>query len=92
MDFGILDLFGWWMIAGNVVATSQRSTITRCCRGTAGDDAAPGEEPISRCSTGWRRCPCAPTRHFDELREVCTTTLAVPPQVMNAVRNRLETV
>jgi hypothetical protein len=33
-----------------------------------------------------------PDARFDELREVYVSTLAVPPQVLNAVRNRVEAV
>lgn len=93
MDFGILDLFGWWMIAGNVVrdlaALNNREMLPWDCWGPM---PRPGEEPDFALFDRLAALSHAPDAHFDALREVCASTLAVPPQVMNAIRNRIETV
>lgn len=91
MDFGILDLFGWWMIAGNVVrdiaALNNREMLPWDCWGPM---PRPGEEPDFALFDRFAVLSHAPDTHFDELREVYAKTLPVPPQVMNAVRNRIE--
>ena len=93
MDFGILDLFGWWMIAGNVVrdlaALNNREMLPWDCWGPM---PRPDEQPDFACSTGWRRCRTHPTRISTSCAKSTASSLAVPPQVMNAVRNRLEAV
>jgi hypothetical protein len=93
MDFGILDLFGWWMIAGNLVrdiaALNNREMLPWDCWAPM---PRPGEEPDFALFDRLAALSHDPDAHFDELREVYGTTLAVPPQVMNAVRNRVEAV
>ena len=93
MDFGILDLFGWWMIAGNVVrdiaALNNHEMLPWDCWGPM---PRPGEEPDFALFDRLAVLSHAPDAHFDDLCEVYATTLAVPPQVMNAVRNRIEAV
>ncbi len=93
MDFGILDLFGWWMIAGNVVrdiaALNNREMLPWDCWAPM---PRPREEPDFALFDRLAALSHAPDAHFDELRRVYATTLAVPPQVMNAVRNRIEAV
>ncbi|CAN5376983.1 transglutaminase-like domain-containing protein [soil metagenome] len=93
MDFGILDLFGWWMIAGNVVrdiaALNNREMLPWDCWGPM---PRPDEEPDFALFDRLAALSHAPDAHFDELRDVYATTLSVPPQVMNAVRNRIEAV
>jgi hypothetical protein len=93
MDFGILDLFGWWMIAGNVVrdiaALNNREMLPWDCWAPM---PRPGEEPDFALFDRLATLSHAPDAHFDELRAVYAETLAVPPQVMNAVRNRIEAV
>lgn len=93
MDFGILDLFGWWMIAGNVVrdvaALNNQEMLPWDCWPPM---PRPGEEPdfalFDRLATLSRE----PDAHVAKLREVYASTLAVPPQVMNAVQNCIEAV
>jgi hypothetical protein len=93
MDFGILDMFGWWMIAGNVVrdiaALNNREMLP-----WDGWKPMPGPDGEVDFALFDRLAALShePDAHFDELREVYASSLAVPPQVMNAVRNRLETV
>lgn len=92
-DFGILDLFGRWMIAGNVVrdlaALNNLEMLPWDCWGPM---PRPDEEPDFALFDRLAALSHAPDAHFDELRDVYTTTLSVPPQVMNAVRNRIEAV
>jgi len=93
MDFGILDLFGWWMIAGNVVrdiaALNNREMLPwdgwRPMPGPEGEVDFALFDRLAALSH-------APDARFDELREVYAETLTVPSQVMNAVRNRIEAV
>jgi len=93
MDFGILDMFGWWMIAGNVVrdlaALDNREMLPWDCWAPM---PRPGEEPDFALFDRLAALSRAPDAHVDELREACAATLAVPPQVLNAVRNRIEAV
>ena len=93
MDFGILELFGWWMIAGNVVrdiaALNNREMLPWDCWGPM---PRPDEQPDFALFDRLAALSHAPDTHFDELREVYASSLAVPPQVMNAVRNRIEAV
>lgn len=93
MDFGILDMFGWWMIAGNVVrdiaALNNREMLPWDCWGPM---PRPDEEPDFALFDRLAALSHAPDAHFDELRQAYCETLAVPPQVMNAVRNRIEAV
>jgi hypothetical protein len=92
-DFGILDMFGWWMIAGNVVrdiaALNSREMLPWDCWGPM---PRPSEQPDFPLFDRLAALSHAPDLHFDELRKVYATTLVVPPQVMNAVRNRIEAV
>jgi len=92
MDFGVLDLFGWWMIAGNVVrdiaALNNLEMLPWDCWGPM---PRPGENPDFALFDRLAVLSQEPDSHWDELREVYATTLAVPPQVVNAVRNRIET-
>ena len=91
MDFGILDMFGWWMIAGNGVrdlaALNNREMLPRDCWEPM---PRPGEEPDFALFDRLAVLSHAPDAHFDTLRAAYAATLAVPPQVMNAVRNRIE--
>jgi len=93
IDFGILDLFGWWMIAGNVVrdiaALNNHEMLPWDCWPPM---PQPDEEPDFDLFDALAALSHAPDLHFDKLREVYATTLPVPPQVMNAVRNRIEAV
>lgn len=93
MDFGILDLFGWWMTAGNVVrdiaALNNREMLPWDCWGPM---PRPGEPPDFDLFDRLATLSHAPDAQFDELRDVYASMLAVPPQVMNAVRNRIESV
>lgn len=92
MDFGVLDLFGWWMIAGNVVrdiaALNNVEMLPWDCWGPM---PRPGEDPDFALFDRLAVLSQEPDSHWDEVREVYATTLAVPPQVVNAVRNRIET-
>ena len=72
MDFGILDMFGWWMIAGNVMrdiaALNNREMLPwdvlgRRCR-------APMTSSTSRLFDRLAALSHAPDAHFDELRDV----------------------
>jgi len=91
MDFGILDLFGWWMIAGNVVrdiaALNNREMLPWDCWEPM---PRPDEEPDFALFDRLATLSHAPDAHFDALREGYAAALAVPPQVLNAVRNRIE--
>lgn len=93
MDFGILDLFGWWMIAGNVVrdiaALNNREMLPWDCWAPM---PFPDQPPDFALFDRLAVLSHAPDAHFEELRAAYASTLAVPPQVMNAVRNRIETV
>jgi hypothetical protein len=93
MDFGILDLFGWWMIAGNVVrdiaALNNHEMLPwDCWQPMPGPDEEPDFVLFDRLAD----LSHDPDAHFDALRAVYAEKLAVPPQVMNAVRNRIEAV
>ena len=92
MDFGILDLFGWWMIAGNVVrdiaALNNHEMLPWDCWAPM---PRPDEAPDFTLFDRLAALSCEPDTHADALRTVYASTLAVPPQVMNAVRDRIET-
>lgn len=93
MDFGVLDLFGWWMIAGNVVrdiaALNNREMLPWDCWGPM---PRPDEEPNFAQFDRLAVLSRDPDGHWSALREAYRGELAVPSQVMNAVRDRLETV
>jgi hypothetical protein len=93
MDFGILDLFGWWMIAGNVVrdiaALNNHEMLPWDCWHPM---PRPDEKPDFALFDRLAALSHEPDARFDELCEVYASTLAVPPQVLNAVRNRVEAV
>lgn len=91
--FGILDLFGWWMIAGNVVrdiaALNNCEMLPWDCWEPM---PRPGELPDFALFDRLAGLSQAPDSHWNDLREAYRGELAVPPQVLNAVRNRVETV
>jgi hypothetical protein len=93
MDFGVLDLFGWWMIAGNVVrdiaALNNREMLPWDCWQPM---PRPGEEPNFAQFDRLAVLSHDPDGHGRALREAYRTELAVPPQVLNALRERLEAV
>jgi hypothetical protein len=93
MDFGILDLFGWWMIAGNVVrdiaALNNREMLPWDCWQPM---PRPDEEPNFAQFDRLAVLSHDPDGHWSALREAYRSELAVPSHVMNAVRDRLETV
>jgi hypothetical protein len=92
-DFGILDLFGWWMIAGNVVrdiaALNNREMLPWDCWEPM---PRPGESPDAAQFDRLAELSRSPDAHWNALRETFRRELAVPPQILNAVRNRVETV
>ena len=91
MDFGILDLSGWWMIAGNVVrdiaALNNREMLPWDCWPPM---PRPDEETDFALFDGLAPLSCAPDTHFDALLKIYTSMLSVPARVMNAVRGRIE--
>jgi hypothetical protein len=92
MDFGVLDLFGWGMIAGNVVrdiaALNNREMLPWDCWNPM---PRPEDEPNFAQFDRLAVLSHDPDGHWSGLREAYRSELAVPSQVMNAVRNRLET-
>lgn len=89
--FGVLDLFGLWMIAGNIVrdlaALNNREMLPWDCWEPMPRPDAPVDMALfDRLA----ELSHAPDAHGEELHRVYRDRLAVPPTVLNAVRNRLE--
>lgn len=92
-DFGILDMFGLWFVAGNVVrdlaALNNREMLPWDVWGPM---AAPGQAPDLALFDRLAELSRTPDAREQELRATYRDTLAVPPTVFNAVLNRPETV
>ena len=95
MDFGILDMFGWWFIAGNVMrdvaALNNREMLPWDVLGADGPDRC--RDRLRAFFDRLAALSHAPDRHFDELRAVyARRAWPCRHSVINAVRNRPETV
>ena len=90
--FGILDMHGWWFIAGNVVRDiAALGNQVMLPWDVWGAMPQPGEEPDAATFDAWAALTLDPDAHCDELRALyATQAIAVPPVVFNAVRQRPE--
>ena len=96
MDFGILDLFGWWFIAGNVVrdiaALNNHEMLPWDVLGTDVRHRRRGR--TSRLFDRLAALSHAPDAHFDELRAIYAPAPGVPPTGLQRrpqpCRNRLK--
>lgn len=95
--FGIMDMHGWWFIAGNVVRDIAALNKTEMLPWDVwGEMPRPGSElneaQFNRFDA-LAELTRDPDKHFDELvRAYESDTLKVPPVVFNAVTQRPETV
>lgn len=92
--FGLMDMHGWWFIAGNVVrdiaSLNDREMLPWDVWGAM---PQPGEEPDAATFDTWAALTLDPDAHFDELRELyASDAVKVPKTVFNAVRQRPEQV
>ncbi len=91
-SFGILDMWGYWFIASNVIrdiaALNNREMLPWDVWGAMTQDESTLDfELLDRLAELTRE----PDGHFDELRALAKDPrFAVPGTVFNAVRNRLE--
>lgn len=92
--FGIMDMHGWWFIAGNIVrdiaALNNREMLPWDVWGAM---PQPGEEPDAARFDGWAALGRDPDGHFQALRKLyASEAVHVPKVVFNAVRQRPEPV
>lgn len=92
--FGIMDMHGWWFIAGNVVrdiaALNNREMLPWDVWGAM---PQPGEEPDAATFDTWAALTLDPDAHFDALRKLyATEAVHVPKVVFNAVLQKPEPV
>ena len=92
--FGLMDMHGWWFIAGNVVrdiaALNNREMLPWDVWGAM---PQPGEEPDAATFDTWAALTLDPDAHFDALRKLyATDAIKVPKIVFNAVRQKPEPV
>ena len=95
--FGIMDMNGWWFIAGNIVRDIAALNKTEMLPWDVwGVMPQPSSELDGAAFERFDRLaalPRDPDTHFDELRMLYQKDdLKVPPVVFNAVMNRPETV
>jgi hypothetical protein len=92
--FGILDMCGWWFIAGNVVRDlAALNDAVMLPWDVWGAMPQPGDEPDFARFDALAELTCDPDTHFAELRALYETdAIKVPPVVFNAVLQRPEPV
>jgi hypothetical protein len=92
--FGILDMHGWWFIAGNVVRdVAALNNHVMLPWDVWGAMPQPGREPDAAAFDAWAAPTLDPDAHFEALRALyATQALEVPPVVFNAVRQMPEQV
>ena len=85
--FGIMDMSGWWFIAGNVVRDmAALNNAVMLPWDVWGAMPQPGEAPDFARFDAWAALTLDPDVHFAELRALyATDDLRVPPVVFNAV-------
>lgn len=85
--FGIMDMNGWWFIAGNVVRdVAALNNVVMLPWDVWGAMPQPGETPDFAKFDAWAELTREPDAHFAELRALyATDDLRVPPVVFNAV-------
>lgn len=92
--FGIMDMQGWWFIAGNVVrdiaALNNREMLPWDVWGAM---PQPGEAPDFARFDEWAATALDPDAHFEALRRLyASDAIGVPPVVFNAVLQKPEPV
>jgi hypothetical protein len=95
--FGVMDMHGWWFIAGNVVRDiAALNKMEMLPWDVWGEMPQPGSELNAAQFKRFDDLAAMtrdPDKHFDELmRGYKSDTLKVPPVVFNAVTQRRETV
>ena len=92
--FGVLDMSGWWFIAGNIVRDlAALNDVVMLPWDVWGTMPQPGERPDFARFDAWAALTQAPDEHFAELRSLCETdAIKVPPMVFNAMLQRQEQV
>jgi hypothetical protein len=92
--FGIMDMSGWWFVAGNVVRdVAALNNAVMLPWDVWGAMPQPGETPDFAQFDAWAALTREPDTHFAELRAVyASDDLHVPPVVFNAVLQRPEQV